>query len=375
MNFLDISNQITSTILQYSNILLYIKGSPDPDVIASSFALNIICDELGVKSKIVASLGTSLPQNKAVVNGLNIPIHFEKNIHGISNFDAYCIVDHPSAYVEGLSENCRCAIHIDHHEPIEEKVEVDVKFVTDKAGSVSTIMALILKELNLISNETLKKKIATALLYGVQTDTNDFQHATHLDYEALNYLSHYSDRKIIHKITDLPLSKQANELIDTAIKNQIIYKDWLITGVGLLNETLRDNIAIIADLLLSRESIKTSVVFAIIEKKSLKSLTLDVSLRTTDENLNLNEFIKNITKEGGARKFKGAYQVPLDYFSNCPDKGLLWNLSQATTIEVIKKQIDIIPFIELKNMFNNFKEKVGVFFGKKLTKKKQRGLH
>ena len=88
INFEEITNKLIDTIKKYQSILIFIKGSPDPDVIASSFALKIICGKYDVKSNIVALSGTSLPQNKAIIDELNIPIHFEKSVNNISNYDA-----------------------------------------------------------------------------------------------------------------------------------------------------------------------------------------------------------------------------------------------------------------------------------------------
>jgi hypothetical protein len=89
------------------------------------------------------------------------------------------------------------------------------------------------------------------------------------------------------------------------------------------------------------------VVFSVVEKK--KGLTLDVSFRTKKEDFNLNDLIKRITSEGGGRKFKGAYQVNLDYFIHCSDRDLLWRTVSTTTVEVLKTQRDARGFDSIKN--------------------------
>ena len=76
--------------------------------------------------------------------------------------------------------------------------------------------------------------------------------------------------------------------------------------------------------------------FALIEKK--EGLTLAASLRTASKRFDLNRFIKRITSEGGARAFKGAFQVDLDYFRYCPDRELLWKIVHMTTVEALKRQ-------------------------------------
>ena len=92
-----------------------------------------------------------------------------------------------------------------------------------------------------------------------------------------------------------------------------------------------------------------------IEKNDSKGLTLDASFRSKQEHLNLNDIIKSITSEGGARKFKGAYQVPLDYFTRCPEKDQLWELVKCTTIEILKESRDKVYVTELKGIYNKLK--------------------
>ncbi|MDY6968056.1 MAG: hypothetical protein SVR08_05310 [Spirochaetota bacterium] len=357
-NFEEITNKLINVIQKYRSILIFIKGSPDPDVIASSFALKIICDRYNVKSDIVALSATSLPQNKAIIDELNIPIRFEKSINNISHYNAYSILDYQSVYVQGISEKIPCAIHIDHHEAIEELVKAEFALIMQDVGSVSTIMTIILENLGYDNIKHLITKVSTALLYGIYTDTDGFKLASDLDYKAINYLSPYYDRTIIKNVVDLPFSEEMINYIGEAIRNQEIYKDWVITGIGYLDESQRDYIAIIADFLLSREKVTTVIVFAAIEKNKKTRLTLDASIRTKDKNIDLNNMINQISAEGGARRFKGSYQINLDYFAYCSDKIMLWDLLNNTTIEIIKKSRDRVYFSELKDIYGKLKKRI-----------------
>lgn len=361
MDFNAIAKRFLETIKESKYILIYIKGSPDPDVIASSFAIKIICDKVDVKAKIVSVKKPSLPQNKAIIDDLRIPIHFEE-LSSISNFDSYIVPDHQSALVQGVSYKIPCAVHMDHHEPVDEDIPIKLKITLDEAGSVSTIMALILNELSLDLGDSLLTRVSTALLYGIKTDTDNYKHATHLDYQALSYLSKYFDRDEIQNIADIPITDEMGKLIAVAVKNKIIYKDWLLSGIGFINESNRDSIAIIADLLLQNENVSTTIVFAAVQKNNDSGLTLDASIRTENENLDLNELIKSINSEGGGRRFKGAYQVNLDYFTNCPDREMLWETIKTTTIEVLKKHRDAIHIIELRGSYKKIKRRIKDIF-------------
>jgi nanoRNase/pAp phosphatase (c-di-AMP/oligoRNAs hydrolase) len=109
--------------------------------------------------------------------------------------------------------------------------------------------------------------------------------------------------------------------------------------------------------MLKREDVTTIVIFAAIEKKN-KTLMLDASFRTNSENINLNSLIKSITTNGGGRKFKGAFQIDLDYFSNCPDKDLLWEVIKQTTVETLSRKRDKLYISELKGFFNKLRNRM-----------------
>ncbi|MFC1669941.1 bifunctional oligoribonuclease/PAP phosphatase NrnA [Spirochaetota bacterium] len=353
-------DKLISALTKYNCILIFIKGSPDPDSIASSFALKLICSHLGIKSSIIAEKKISLPQNREFVDKLEIPIEFNKPNPGLDKYDAYIITDHQSAHAEGISGKIPCAIHIDHHEKVKEDINIDYQVINTEVGSTSTIISLLLNDLNIEFNETDFMKVTTALLYGIQTDTDKFTHANKTDYKALDYLSKHFDTSIIKEVSDLPLSEHTIKLLWKAIENQFAYKDWIIAGIGFIDDKHRDSIAIIADILLKGDEITTVIVYAAIKTK--EGLSLDASFRAKKENINLNEIIKKISSQGGARKYKGAYQINLDYFAKCPDSELLWELIRLTTNDQLIKARDNIYVTEIQGVFKKMKGKLGNFF-------------
>jgi nanoRNase/pAp phosphatase (c-di-AMP/oligoRNAs hydrolase) len=357
MDVKGFAHRLVETVKKYRHLLIYIKGSPDPDAIAASYSLKLVCEHYGTEALILSPVYPSLPQNIKMVKELRLPIRFGDRDMEIGNFDAYAVLDHQSVSVDGVAGVIPCAIHIDHHERVEQKISVDLGIIVEEAGSTSSVMAFILEELepglNLAKPE--RVRVATALYYGMQTDTDNFSHAESLDMKALEIISRDYDEQAIAEISSIPFSKETIAFFTLALENRIVYKDWLISGIGFIDEKYRDSVAVIGDFLLKLEDISTAVVFFIIENK--EGLTLNVSFRTKDEKFDMNALIKRITSEGGARKFKGAYQVNLDYFVHCPDKELLWKMVSLTTVEVLKKQRDSHGMEELKDFFRNLREK------------------
>ncbi len=363
-DFKEIARRLKETIQQYNCLSIYIKGSPDPDAIAASYVLKLICKHYGVKATIDSPIYPSLPQNIKIVKDLQLPIKFKEPDNAKNQYDGYAVLDHQSAMVEGLTGVLPCALHIDHHEPVDDKINIDLKISYEEVGATSTIMIFIMKELEeeLAFKRSIRIKTATALYYGIQTDTDDFQHAGELDKEALRIISDDCDLHLIERLASLPFSRESMGFLNLALQNQIVYKEWLISGIGFIDGKHRDAVAIIGDFLLKREDVTTVIVFFIVEDRG--GMTLNASFRTKDPDLNMNALIKRITSDGGARKYKGAYQVNLDYFSHCSDKELLWQVVHMTTVEALKAQRDSLGMEEFKHYFRQLGHRFRELFQK-----------
>ena len=353
---------LIDSLKKYKNILILIKGSPDPDAIASSFAVKVLCDHIGLKSVIISPQNVSLPQNREMISLLEIPVKFTEPEKNISEYDAFVITDHQSAEYHSLKKKIPCAAHIDHHDPAEDDIEADFRLINTKAGSTSSMISLMIKESGISIDPEIMKPVATSLAIGIKTDTDKYDHAGELDYRALHYLSTYADQEIINSITSSAISPYTLLLIGKAIENKIIYKDWLIAGVGYVDKNNRDSIAITADFLLKTREASTVIVFAAIADSEREKLFIDASFRSSKQNLNLNNIIKGITSSGGARKYKGAYQIDIEYFIHCPDMDLLWKVIEMTTIEVLKQQRDRAYITGIKGIFEKFRNRMFSIF-------------
>lgn len=343
-------------VRKYKNIMIIILGSPDPDALASAHALKIILSSVSINSDILITKKISLPQNKAFVKYLNIPVSFKKNLNH-HHYDAYIIPDFQTNIVDGITNHIPCAAHIDHHTKTDNKVFSDFSLIKTDSGSTSSLIALMMKDLSPLPEKKDLISASTALMFGIQTDTDKYEHATSIDINALQYLSEYSDKEIINKINGIPISPVTMSYYKKAASNQHIYKDWKIYGIGYIDVEQRDSIAITADLLLKKPDNETVVVYALVEDKRKEDLFLDVSFRSRSENLDINALIKSITPTGGGRQYKGAYQITLDYFKVCPDKEMLWKVVETSTIERLKKSRDGIYISEISTFYSSVLER------------------
>ena len=336
---------LINAVKKYKNIMIIIIGSPDPDAVASAYALKCILSTVSVDSDIIISKNMSLPQNKAFVRYLNIPLIFKKTLTP-QKYDAYIIPDFQNNIVEGISDHIPCAVHIDHHavradhHAASNKGAADFSLIDPKSGSTSSLISFMVKDYADNFSDKELVSVCTALMFGIQTDTDKYVHATETDINAIHYLAGYSDRKIINKLNGIPVSSVTMGYYNKVKENPYIYKDWHIYGIGYIDVGHRDSIAITADLLLNKPDSQTVIVYAMIEDKN--DLYLDVSIRSKLKKLDINSLIKKITPTGGGRAYKGAYQIKLDYFRDCPDKELLFQVVGLATVEKLKKSKDKI---------------------------------
>jgi len=357
------AHQFLEAVSKYKNIAIYIPGSPYPDAVASAYAINKILKHLSVESDIFAEKKLSLPQNQAFLDLLKIPVNFGKGVNP-KKYDAYIVPDFQNNRVEKIGDLIPCAAHIDHHGKSRHGINSDFSLIRTDSGSTSTLVALIMKHLDIFFNDREMISIATALTFGIQTDTDKYNHTTPLDLEALTYLESFADKEILKSINSIPLSPATLLCYNKSRANEIVYKDWGIFGIGYIDAKHRDSIAISADMVLKNTEHKTVAIFAIIEYHKKNELYLDVSLRSDSAAVDLNRVIKRITPNGGGRQYKGAYQIKLNYFRNAPDPDMLWSVVEATTIETLKKSRDTLYISELESFYSNLKNRLLSFLKK-----------
>lgn len=339
-------------VTKYKKIMIIIQGSPDPDAIASSFAIKELLKNLSIDSEIFALKKVSLSQNRAFIKFLDIRLKIVKDLRP-ENFEAYIITDFQSNAVKGISEKIPCAAHIDHHQKDPERLPADFSLIKTESGSASTLVTLLLKNMDIKLNENQCKAVSTALMFGIQTDTDSYTHAGDIDIEALEFLSSRADMDIINRLNGIPMSGPTLSFYNRALTHATVYKEWGFYGIGYIDIEQRDSLAIAADLLLKKSGLKTIAVYSIVSDSGKHELFLDVSLRTKSGNLDLNSLIKKITPTGGGRVYKGAYQIKLDYFRNASDRDALWKTIEAVTVDWLKKSRDNAYLHELTGITKN----------------------
>lgn len=334
------------------NLLILLKGAPDPDCIASAWALRYIADKFGIATTILYSDKLSHQENRALVKQMEIPMVFFSEHFDIKEFDGYCIVDSPMtdlSLFNDVPEEFPLVIHVDHHKSSISTAEFyDVR---EHAGSTASIFAEYLREgtNGLLPSNSECMQIATALMHGIRSDTDGFYLAREVDYLGAAYLSMYADSDLMKIISAQLIPPKTMDILHRALQSKAIRDNYLLTGVGFVREEDRDGIPQAADYLLRREGIDTVFAYGIVDEKYIEG-----SLRTRSKVFDPDQFLKEILGQdragkpyGGGRLDKGGFKIPVGMFAKCGDKQLLWDMTKKTMSGIFCKALGIsVPDFE-----------------------------
>ena len=123
--------------------------------------------------------------------------------------DGYCIVDYPDARLETLPEWVPCSLHIDHHTPFPNQPVARIRSINTACGAASTIIAVAVFDENARFPHDKKRLLASALLAGILTDTDQMRLAGDMDRTALGLLSHLADDRLVRRISLPTLSSRS----------------------------------------------------------------------------------------------------------------------------------------------------------------------
>ena len=327
------------------NLLICIKGYPDPDNIATALALQWLARHSDIQTRIIHFEEISHYENRALVKKLDLELEEYDSSLDLTQFEYFAVNDAQSPELPiKLPPTCELLVFVDHHKPLG---TVQGKFtdIREHSGSTSAMYAEYLMDgpTTFEGNNTDQTRIATALMHGIRSDTDNFVNAMPMDYRASEFLAKYMDKDLLYLISRQSIPAKTMDLTQIALQRKDIKGTFMFAAVGFVREEDRDGIGQCADYLLHREGIDTVVVYGVVGNE-----VIDGSLRTRSHTLDPDKWIKDVFGQdqkghyyGGGRKDKGGFQIPLGVFANCSDKELLWILIKKTIDELFYDKIGV----------------------------------
>ena len=187
-------------------VLILTHDNPDPDALAAGYGLSILFEQaFNVQSRLVYSGLVARAENRAVLNLLTPDWQHLEDIPDSPPHSALALMDtQPGSGNNRLQPGLIPDIVIDHHYPRWENLR-PVKFVDvrPEMGSTSSMVFQYLDAAGIKPDP----QLATALFYGLQTDTRGLaRNATHEDEQIYMRLLSWIDRPRLVSVEQAGLS-------------------------------------------------------------------------------------------------------------------------------------------------------------------------
>ena len=267
--------------------LICTHDNPDPDSIASAFALGRLLEAKRKVSFTLAYGGVlGRAENRAMVKLLKIPIvHISKiSLH---DFDVVGLVDtqpevgnHPlrNQNIEGKQIIC-----VDHHPARAQSKDADFADVGGRFGATSTLLTHYLHAAEVPADRVL----ATALFYGIKSDTRDLgREVSAEDVWAYTHLVEICDMPMVSAIEHPRLPRAYYSMLVRAIERAEVYDNVAACDLGRVY--VPDLVPETADRLASAEGIRWTVIVGEYDGQ------IYASLRVNDRRFSAGKLVREI---------------------------------------------------------------------------------
>lgn len=323
--------EIQSLLQDADKVLILTQDDPDPDAIASGLALRIILGRHRTTSPIGTFGKITRPENLAMVKLLEIEIE-QINKETLKDFDRIALVDvQPLYFNNGFPREVD--VVIDHH-PEEKGFRAHYRDIRPSYGATSTILTEYLRAMDI----KITQRLATALLYGIKSDTLSLDREVHQrDVDAFSYLYPMANLNILRRIERPQLPLEVLDSFGDALRNRVIIDKILFTHLGEVHR--EDVIPFLADFCLQVENVEWSVVSGVLGDQ------LSISVRNVGYIRSAGDVVKEafgrLGSAGGHRSMAKAL-IPINEFGNLSQENIRDKIVDLFKIAIEEKKEEIV---------------------------------
>ncbi|MBL9078134.1 MAG: DHH family phosphoesterase [Planctomycetes bacterium] len=236
-------------------LLVLTHNNPDPDSLGGAVGLQEFARKAaGIESRLAITGKILRAENQAMVRELAIQMDRVTDVK-LSDFDCVALVDtQPGFGHTHVPTGLAVDIVLDHHVCPDASGNLrDVAFVDVRSdiGATSSLVAGHLLEAGVRPSA----EVATALAYGIKTDTADLsRNVSELDLRAWEFLAPFLDRKRLVAITNPRLPLAYFQTLKDALSKLRLYDGLVLCSLGRTPSA--EMVAEVADLLLRYEGAK-----------------------------------------------------------------------------------------------------------------------
>lgn len=304
-DFAEKIEELKNHIIPASSVLVLTHDYPDPDCLASAFGVSDLLSFWGIKSSIISFGGfVGRAENRAMIRFLNIKtVPFV--LTEIEDFEKIILVDSfPGKGNVSLPISTPVDAVIDHHpnDPIPGSTYFfDIR---KDFGATSTIITKYLLE----AHCPITPKLATALFYGIKTDTGDMRReVSHDDLECYKYLFDIMDHRLLARIENPDRDVEFFKILHKAAESAVTYDSVGYTHLG--NVSTPDYIAEMADLFHSLEKLEWMICSGLFKNQIFYSLR---SKNDDSAGANAEKLAAILGGSGGGHSRVAAGRIPIE---------------------------------------------------------------
>jgi nanoRNase/pAp phosphatase (c-di-AMP/oligoRNAs hydrolase) len=237
---------------------ILLQPDPDPDGIASGFALRAILGRKRSTAPLISFGEVRRPENIAMVRALGIEVRtvpYEE----LDQYDGLALVDvQPTVFGESMPARVRSVdVTIDHH-PERTGYDAVIKDIRSSYGATSTILTEYLRAAEI----EIGPRLATALLYGIKSDTQLLGRETSShDISSFAHLHAVHSPALLRRIERPALPADALRALGRALSRTTVEEGVHLVFLGRVRE---DVIPQVADLALQAEGAEWAVAVGVV---------------------------------------------------------------------------------------------------------------
>jgi nanoRNase/pAp phosphatase (c-di-AMP/oligoRNAs hydrolase) len=283
-------------------VALLLQDDPDPDGVASAIALRTVLGRNRSTTPLFSFGKTTRAENLAMLRLLDVTIE-EATTDNLKSFPCIALLDvQPVYFGDRLSE---AHIVIDHH-PKVKAVEASYTDLRTQYGATSTILTEYLEA----SESDVSQRLATALLYGIKSDTLMLNRETGpadlRAFMSLYPLTNYNTMRRIER-PELPLSFA--DFLARVLPRIRKHRELLVLHIGKVER--EDMIPQLADFCLQFENTEWVVVSGKFENALVMSIRNPGYVRSAGDIVR--KVFADIGRGGGHRSMAKAI-IPLRHW-------------------------------------------------------------
>lgn len=299
-------NALYSLIESRQAVLILTHNDPDPDALGAAYGVSTLVtarQESDQRTDIAFGGILGRAENRTMVRVLNLEYRLVNELE-FDEYDCIIMVDcQPGAGNHGLPESQIPDAVIDHHPRLKQTREVQLRDVRPDYGSTCTIVAEYLERTDI----EWSSELATALFYGIKTDTRALSRSTsEADADMYLHLYRNIDRDLVAKIEQAPLPRRYFQALHAALSQATVYSNLILVDLDEIHRP--DWVAEVADFFLRLDGVQWSVGFGIHDE------VLMISVRSATPDLKAGRLVRRAV---GARGTAGGHvtmaagQIPL----------------------------------------------------------------